>query len=233
MSLFFNWSPDAYEYIPTSLGYALMTAVLIIAFLLILAVHKNNSKKMSAKELAFCAMAMALAVIASFIKLTSLPFGGSVTLFSMFFICLVGYVYGANVGILAGIAYGFLQLVIQPYIYHPIQVLLDYPLAFGALGLSGIFAKKQNGLVKGYLLGVLGRYIMHVISGYVFFASYAPEGMNPMIYTLGYNLTYILPEAVATTAILFVPAVANGIRIVRNTVYSDQENDAGLKTVIR
>ena len=231
MSLFFNWSADDYEYIPTSLGYVLMIAVLIVAFVSILAVHKDNSKKMSAKELAFCAAAMALAMVTSFIKFASLPFGGSVTLFSMFFICLVGYIYGLRVGLLTGIAYGFLQLVTGPYIYHPLQVLLDYPLAFGALGLAGLFSEKPNGLIQGYLLGVAGRYLMHVISGYIFFASYAPEGMNPLVYTLGYNLTYILPEAVATTAILLVPAVSKGIKLVKKMTYADSENAPAFKSL--
>ena len=215
MSLFFNWSEEEYSYLPTTAGYVLMVILLLVVFAVIFLLRKDNRQKMSAKELSFCAMAMALAMVTSFIKFASLPFGGSITLFSMFFIALIGYIYGLRVGIVTGMAYGLLQLVTGPYIYHPVQVLLDYPLAFGMLGLAGLFTAKRHGLIAGYALGALGRFLMHVISGYVFFASSAPEGMNPIIYSLGYNATYIFPEMVATVAILSIPAVSNSIRQIR------------------
>ena len=116
---------------------------------------------------------------------------------------------------MTGVAYGILQLIIEPYIYAPLQVLLDYPLAFGALGLSGFFSKKKFGLTTGVIVGILGRYICHVISGYVFFASYAPEGMNPMIYTLGYNATYIVPELIATVIVVSLPPVMKALKYVK------------------
>jgi thiamine transporter len=129
----------------------------------------------------------------------------------MLFICLIGYVYGVKAGITTGVAYGILQFITNPYIFAPIQVLLDYPLAFGALGLSGLFSNKKHGLVAGYIVGVLGRYLFHVISGYIFFASYTPEGIPPLVYTLGYNATYILPELVLTVLILYFPPVLGAI----------------------
>ena len=129
----------------------------------------------------------------------------------LLFITIIGYFYGAKTGLITGAAYGILQLITGPYIYAPLQVLLDYPLAFGALGLSGFFCRRKHGLVIGYIVGVIGRYICHVISGYVFFAEYAPEGMNPMVYTLGYNLTYILPEMIVTAVLLCIPVVAKAI----------------------
>ncbi|MCR5452246.1 MAG: energy-coupled thiamine transporter ThiT [Lachnospiraceae bacterium] len=220
MSFFLNWSEENYEYVLTTPGYIALAIIMVAIFAVILFLKKDNSQKISAKELSFCAAAIALATITSFIKFTALPFGGSITLFSMFFICLIGYVFGTKVGIITGIAYGMLQLITGPYIYHPVQVLLDYPLAFGALGLSGVFANKKHGIIPGYIVGVIGRYICHVISGYVFFASYAPENMNPMIYTLGYNATYIVPEMLATVVILLIPSVTKALTSVRNMVES-------------
>lgn len=212
MSMFLIYDAENYEYILQPAGYLLL-AVILIALLASIRIFskKDSSRQMSTRQLVFCSMSIALATAASFIKLASLPFGGSITLFSMLFVSLIGYFYGAKTGLLTGFAYGILQLITGPYIYAPLQVLLDYPLAFGALGLSGFFHNKKNGLIIGYITGAAGRYICHVISGYVFFAEYAPEGMNPMVYTLGYNLTYILPEVIATVIILCIPAVYKAI----------------------
>lgn len=175
----------------------------------------KSNKTLEIRQLVFCAICLALAVVTSYIKIASLPFGGSITLFSMLFVSLPGYFYGPKVGIITGITYGILNFILGPYIYAPVQVLLDYPLAFGALGLSGFFSQRKWGLVIGYAAGVTGRYVFHVISGYVFFASYAPSGTNPLLYTLVYNLTYILPELVITIILLCLPAVRNGINQLR------------------
>lgn len=177
-----------------------------------MSLQENYKNTMPVRQLTFCAICIALATVTSFIKFGSLPFGGSVTLLSMCFITMTGYFFGARAGILSGIAYGVLQFILGPYFYTPVQVLLDYPLAFGALGLSGFFCNKKYGLVTGYIVGVIGRYIMHVISGYVFFAANAPKNMNPFVYTLGYNLTYILPELILTVILLSIPAVNKGIK---------------------
>lgn len=209
------------EYALRPAGYGAL-AILIAVLLLVIAISGKKTKKMNTRQLTFCAMALALATVTSFIKFASLPFGGSITFFSMFFICFIGYLYGTKIGLMTGIAYGILQFIVGPYIYHPIQILLDYPLAFGALGLSGLFSKSKYGLLKGYTLGVAGRYLCHVISGYVFFASYAPKGMNPMLYTLGYNATYIVPEFVVTVILLCIPAVMSGLAQVKKTAYEDR-----------
>ena len=113
-----------------------------------------------------------------------------------------------------------LQFLIEPYIFAPLQVLLDYPMAFAGLGLAGLFSSKKHGLITGYLFGIFSRYICHVLSGYIFFAAYAPEGMNPFLYTLGYNATYIVPEAIATVVILSLPPVAKAIAQVKKQAIS-------------
>ena len=215
MSFFLTYDAENWEYHLTTPGYVVLVILMVAALVIPIVLSRKNSKKMSAKQLTFCAVAMALALVTSFIKAASLPMGGSITLFSMFFMCFIGYLYGPKIGIMTGVAYGILQLIIEPYIYAPLQVLLDYPLAFGALGLSGFFSKKKFGLTTGVIVGILGRYICHVISGYVFFASYAPEGMNPMIYTLGYNATYIVPELIATVIVVSLPPVMKALKYVK------------------
>ncbi|HEX3022630.1 MAG TPA: energy-coupled thiamine transporter ThiT [Lachnospiraceae bacterium] len=197
-------SSDGYSL--TTAGY-ILTVVAILAILTCIFLTKKKTKKIQTKQLVFAAVAMALSVVTSFIKFAHLPFGGSVTLFSMFFICFIGYLYGLKIGIITGIAYGFLQLIIDPSIYYPLQLVIDYPIAFGCLGLAGVFSRSKHGLLKGYILGVFFRYVSHVISGYVFFGKWAPEGRGALEYSITYNASYIVPEAIATVVILLIPAV--------------------------
>lgn len=207
------------ELLLTTPGYV-ATAVLLVLLLVAAAaiakkVGSKAQKSMDVKQLVFCAMGVALAMVTSMLKIYSFPFGGSVTLFSMLFICLIGYFYGPATGILTGVAYGVLQFLIEPYIYAPVQVLVDYPLAFGALGLSGFFWKAKYGLIKGYLLGIIGRYFFAVISGWIFFGEYAWEGWGALPYSLAYNGAYIFAEAAVTVIILLIPAVSKAIANVK------------------
>ena len=167
------------------------------------------------KNLAFCGLLIALATVTSFIKIFSFPFGGSVTLLSMLFVILAGYFYGPKLGILTAIVYGLVQLVIDPQIYYPMQVVMDYVLAFGALGLGSFFWKKKYGLITGYLVGVTGRYLFSALSGYIFFAEYAWEGWSPILYTLAYNGAYIYAEAAITLVLLLLPPVRKAIAKVK------------------
>lgn len=208
------------KYSLTTLGNVSLV-LLIIVLIIAMVAFSGTGKKIKTKQLIFSSVAMALAMVASFIKFASLPFGGSITLFSMFFICFIGYLYGLRVGLMTAIAYGLLQFVQDPYIMHPIQVLLDYPLAFGCLGLSGIFMNSKHGLIKGFLLGAFGRYLCHVLSGYVFFSMWAPEGSNLILYSIGYNATYIVPEVIATIIILSIPALSNGLNQVKKLANQD------------
>ena len=170
-----------------------------------------NKSSITIKQIVFSGVAIALAtVIATVIKLPSLPNGGSVTLFSMLIVCLVGYWYGPKVGIIAARAYGILQFITGPYVVHPAQVLLDYPLAFGALGLSGFFSKSKHGLLKGYIVGVIGRFFFHEVSGFIFYTTYVGNfggNVAAMWASTLYNLSYILPEAILTVILLALPPV--------------------------
>ncbi len=178
----------------------------------------SKSNHFYVRRLAFCGVALALATIASLIKVFHFPFGGSVTFFSMLFICLIGYFYGPLTGICVGIAYGVLQIMIEPLIYHPLQVIMDYFLAFGSLGLSGFFWKKKNGLLIGYLVSITGRWIFASLSGYIFWSEYAWEGWNVLAYTTVYNGIYIYAEGVITMILILLPPVANAIARIKTSV---------------
>ena len=171
------------------------------------------------KMIVFSAAAIALAtVISVVIKLPSLPNGGSVTLFSMLIMCLIGYWYGPVIGLLAGLAYGILQFITGPYVVHPAQVLLDYPFAFAALGLSGFFHDKKNGLIIGYLTGTFGRFFFHEVSGFIFYTTYVDTfkgNMAALWASTAYNLSYILPEVIITLVLLAIPAVRSAFARVK------------------
>ncbi|MCR5590863.1 MAG: energy-coupled thiamine transporter ThiT [Lachnospiraceae bacterium] len=172
----------------------------------------------SAKGLAACGVCIALAFVLSFVKLFSAPLGGSVTLCSMFFICIIGYLFGWKYSLTAALAYGLLQFVQKPEIYAPLQVIMDYVLAFTALGLSGFFRKEKTGMFIGYIVGVTGRFIFSSLSGYIFFADYAPEGWNPLVYSLCYNGSYMYIEAAITLVIIVIPPVEHAIERIKRTL---------------
>lgn len=169
------------------------------------------------KILVYCAMCIALASVTSMIKLFSFPTGGSITLCSMLFAMLPGFFFGPVVGIIAGVAYGVLQFIMDPYVLTPVQAVLDYVFAFGAFGLSGFFANQKNGLRLGYLAACVGRFFFSFLSGWVFFGEYAWEGWNPAAYSAVYNLIYIGAEAIITLIILSIPAMSNAMQRTKQT----------------
>ncbi len=173
---------------------------------------QERSKSITAKQLVFSSAAIALGTVTSMIKFADLPMGGSITLFSMLFITLIGYWYGPKIGLTTAVAYGLLQFILKPVFYTLPQVIVDYPLAFGALGISGFFNKKKNGLLVGYLAAVIGRYFFAFWSGMIFFGSYAADyHMSVPLYSLAYNGMYLVPEAVLTIAVLSLSPVKSAL----------------------
>ena len=150
--------------------------------------------------LAEAGMSLALAIIlGEFVKLFKMPMGGSVTLGGMVPLFLFAFRWGGKKGMLIGAVYGILDLVIGGfYSMHPIAIILDYPLAFGMIGLAGFFKKSNAGYLGGIFTGVLARFASHVLSGVIFYANYAPEGQAPLIYSILYNGSFLLPEMLIT-----------------------------------
>ena len=207
MTSFFAVSNGDGSFSLTVPGYVLV-AVLIFALFVLMAMVASHGKRPSARQIAFASAAIALAVVTSMIKLFEMPFGGSVTLCSSFFIVLIAYWYGPAVGMMAGVAFGLLQFVLGPYIISLPQVLFDYPLAFGALGV--------HGLLIGYIAGIAARLFFHVLSGIVFFADDAPAGMSALAYSLAYNGSFLAAEAAITILIMMIPAVSKALQQIRN-----------------
>ena len=218
MSIFATPVTDEWgtSYQLTTAGYTALV-IAMLAILLVGCAIFGSKKKFSAKQLSFSAMAIALAMVTSMLKLWKMPMGGSVTLFSMLFIVLIGYWYGFGAGLTTALSYGILQLIIDPYIISFPQMLIDYVFAFGALGLSGVFSKSRHGLVKGYLIAVLGRFAFATLSGYIFFPTFMPEFFDSaIIYSICYNGAYIGAEAILTLVLIALPPVSKALSHVKS-----------------
>ena len=193
------------DFFDSTWGQIATVAVIVILFATIL--WTGRGKKADAKALAVSALLIALSIVLNQIVFFKMPQGGSVTAFSMVPIVLCAYFFGVRRGLMAGMCVGLLDLIFSPYVIHPIQLILDYPLAFGALALGGFLASGKFGLVKSYVAGVLCRYICAVLSGVIFFGAYAPEGFSALTWSLWYNITYLAAEGIISAIILATPPV--------------------------
>ena len=191
-------------------GVAILLILTVGAALLL---DKDNSP-FDAKTIARAGICIALSFALSFIKLFQLPQGGSITLASMLPIMVFAYSYGMKKGLLVGFIYGLLQSIQDPFIIHPAQFLLDYPVAFTMLGFSGAFASfkpleklPQVKFALGALISSVLRFASHVISGVFAFGAYAEAAgaSNHLLYSLAYNSFVFIELAIVVVvgAILF------------------------------
>jgi thiamine transporter len=170
------------------------------------------------RVLAEMAVLVALSAVLFNFKLYTFPQGGEVTLGSMTPILLLALRRGVKAGVVAGVIFSFIVLALEPFVYYPVQYLLDYPLAFGALGLAGLFKNKgAAGALAGVALGIGGRFLCHFLSGIVFFASYAQAAgySNAELYSIVYNASYLVPELVISATIILGLARV-GLVVVKN-----------------
>ena len=189
-----------------------VSALLIVggaaALVLLSRGEKSLTSKWTTKELIVGALCVALSFVLSYIKIFHMPQGGSITPASMLPIFLFAYIYGTPHGLVVALAYGLLQMIQDAYIVHWAQAILDYVLAFSALSLAGLFRKN---IIPGIIAGGIGRFFFAFLSGFIFFAEYAPEGQSPVVYSLVYQITYIIPELVICIVIAAIPAVSRTI----------------------
>ena len=173
----------------------------------------QNSKTKKLVEMSILvALAFVLDYVANIYSGWFWPFGGSISI-SLVPLAVIAFRYGWVAGFLSGFTMGLLQLLTGAYIMHPIQVLFDYPLPYAVLGFAGFFASKVNVVEVGQrslyiwlatVIGSIARLACHIISGVVFFADYAPEGMNPVVYSVGYNTPFVLASYILSAIILVV-----------------------------
>ena len=197
------------SFLESTWGQAVTVGVILLLFLGILITGKK--KRADTKFMVASAILVALGIVLNEITVFRMPQGGSITAFSMLPVVRCGYFFGVRRGVMAGMCVGLITLILNPYVIHPVQLILDYPVAFGALGLAGLMWEKKWGLITGFLIGAAGRCTCSILSGIVFFGSYAPEGSNVFIYSVVYNGTYIGVEALMTVGILAIPQVRHAL----------------------
>lgn len=167
----------------------IITLIVLAAVMIMMSVTR---KVWTAKSLAYAAMCVALSFVLSYIKLFEMPQGGSVTLCSMLPIMLFAAAYGVGPGLLVGAVYGLLQYLQGGWFVHPIQFLLDYPLAFALIGLAGLYrvmpkAWSKWSLYAAMILGAIGRAFSATLAGILYWET-APWA------SLVYNGTYLIPD---------------------------------------
>ena len=167
----------------------------------------NTSTHSTTRRLTEGGICIALALVLSYLKipigLSFGGFGGSITLV-MVPLILFAVRYGAPWGILAGVAFGTLKYFFaEGFAVSWVSIIFDYSVAYGAVGLAGLFRVKGNDYSKlplAAFVGCLGRFVIHFISGVTVYAQYMPEefmGMtmtSPVFYSVLYNGTYMLPN---------------------------------------
>jgi thiamine transporter len=163
---------------------------------------ETSETRIFAEMIVFIALAEALYIVSKlYLPFLHLPEGGSITLGSMVPLIWFALRRGLRWGLEAGIVYGLVHIAIFGEIYYPAQILLDYPLAFGALGLAGAFQKRP---MIGVGIAIFGRFVFHFISGVVFFGPYAWEGWNVYAYSAAYNASYLVPEFIISAIVIFI-----------------------------
>ena len=172
----------------------------------------NKTKQNKTIALVETAMLVALAFALSYVRFKIVPYGGAITAASMLPIIFIGIRRGLPWGIGGAFVYSLLQALQDGSLAPPasgigsylLMIALDYVIAFGILGLSGLFRRKNNGLIAAIPVCLSIRYVSHVLSGVILWGSYAWEGWPVIPYSLAYNATYMVPELIITFTAAFI-----------------------------
>lgn len=155
------------------------------------------------RMIAEAGVAIAIAQVLSFITLFHMPQGGSIKAASLVPLMIFAYRWGGTRGIWAGVVYGVLHFLLGfKSSIHYLSIILDYLVAYGAIGVCGYFKDNITGLVSGSIVAIALRWFTSVTSGAVVFASYAPQGQNPWIYSMIYNASYMIPDGILNIIVL-------------------------------
>ncbi len=206
---------------PKSMLLLAIAAVAVIVFIVVLVIFNarrskekpatenvsvEKSKKTNVRALVYGALCLSLSFVLSYFKLFELPMGGSVTLFSMLPLAAYAAAFGPAYGFTAAFAYSLLQAVQGAYVVHWAQFFLDYILAFTCLGFASLFPKS---LPLGIIVSGFGRFACSVLSGVIFFSSYAADAgfQSAWVYSIAYNGSSLGVDALLCVIVAILPPV--------------------------
>ena len=161
------------------------------------------SDRAKIQQITECGILMATALALSYVKLFHMPAGGSVSI-GILPLLLIAARRGFKIGALCGFCFGFLLLANGATILHPIQFLLDYPLAYAMVGFAGLF-KWNTGLKAATATTVanLIRLQFHVVAGAVFFSETKENFSEALAFSYAYNCGHLIPETIICAAIVW------------------------------
>lgn len=210
MVLMAQYYGDIAEYYPNANLVGMIVSAVVFMVIMVVMWFVGDKRKMSdTRSIVYGAISIALSFALSYARLFKLPQGGSVTFASLLPLMVYCCMFGTRRGLVVCTIYGVLQALQDPFIIHPMQFLLDYPLAFGLIGVSGIFMEKgvfKEKKIVAFLLGgiiaVVLRYACHVCSGVFAFADYADLDKygTAIVYSMAYNSFTFVDMALALVA---------------------------------
>ncbi len=210
----------------TSLDNALLyvSAALLCGLLAFFAFFfgRKDKRGFDSRSISYAAVCIAMSFALSYIRIFRLPQGGSVTIASLLPLMIYAYMFGVKKGIFAGMIYGVLQAVQDPWLIHPAQFLLDYPIAFACIGAAGLFAnvKKLDKLPQiqfalGAIVASAMRFVSHVLSGVFAFADLTGDPAGAWAYSLGYNSFVFVDIAIVVAVGIIVFSSPTIVKMVR------------------
>lgn len=210
----------------TTLVISIVSVVLIVAVMVLLCFV---TKKMTTRSIVFTGVTIALSFCLSYVKVTPVTYGGSITLASMLPVMIYAYFYGFGPGLLCGVCHGLLQFIQSPYVLTPVTFILDYVLAFASIALVPVFKKIKNNtasLALGITLAYAARFLFHFISGIIYFNLGAiwvdlPQD-SAIIYSLLYNSVYVIPDFFIAVVSAILLSETGVIKVLRKTLFKEE-----------
>lgn len=187
------------------------TSIALIVILLIAVGVMLARKKLATQDIAYAGVAISISFVLSFLKVTPVLYGGSITLASLAPLLIYAYYFGFAKALVCGLIYGLLQFIQDPYILTPATFTLDYLLAFASVSVMGLFSKASlnaKTVTLGTTLSILCRFVMHFISGILYFnhgSIWVNLPANSAVsYSLLYQTVYLIPDLVICLAVMLV-----------------------------
>ena len=187
------------------------TSIALIVILLIAVSVMLARKKLATQDIAYAGVAISMSFVLSFLKVTPVRYGGSITLASFAPLLIYAYYFGFAKALVCGLIYGLLQFIQDPYILTPATFTLDYLLAFASVSVMGLFSKASlnaKTVTLGTTLSILCRFVMHFISGILYFnhgSIWVNLPANSAVsYSLLYQTVYLIPDLVICLAVMLV-----------------------------